>query len=246
MLRLLRRQAINEKGFGLTFGLHSRINDRVQTIVDTLRVGNIYVNRNQIGAVVESQPFGGEGLSGTGQKAGGPNYIHRFLKTRAEESTQLAGRDVTIDEVATALSSVGYVDRAKAIETLTMPGPTGESNQLTTYPRRSVLCLGPTASQAREQLQVARSIGCHVVGVAPGLWEEIDGVLEASALTKLDDVDVVMRWAQDNRDYRVALSRRNGPIIPLLSSKAENRWLKVERHVCVDTTAAGGNAALLS
>ncbi|MFN7598588.1 MAG: L-glutamate gamma-semialdehyde dehydrogenase, partial [Cereibacter sp.] len=70
--------AVNATGYGLTFGLHSRIDDRVQRIVDRLRVGNIYVNRNQIGAVVGSQPFGGEGLSGTGPKAGGPHYLPRF------------------------------------------------------------------------------------------------------------------------------------------------------------------------
>ena len=70
--------AINATGYGLTFGLHTRIDDRVQEIVDRVHAGNIYVNRNQIGAVVGSQPFGGEGLSGTGPKAGGPHYLPRF------------------------------------------------------------------------------------------------------------------------------------------------------------------------
>ena len=69
---------INRKGYGLTFGLHTRIDARVQHIVDGIHAGNIYVNRNQIGAVVGSQPFGGEGLSGTGPKAGGPHYLRRF------------------------------------------------------------------------------------------------------------------------------------------------------------------------
>ena len=72
--------AINRKGYGLTFGLHTRIEARVQQIVDGIHAGNIYVNRNQIGAVVGSQPFGGEGLSGTGPKAGGPHYLRRFRK----------------------------------------------------------------------------------------------------------------------------------------------------------------------
>ncbi|WP_292318830.1 L-glutamate gamma-semialdehyde dehydrogenase, partial [Mesorhizobium sp.] len=66
---------INRKGYGLTFGLHTRIEGRVQHFVDGIHAGNIYVNRNQIGAVVGSQPFGGEGLSGTGPKAGGPHYL---------------------------------------------------------------------------------------------------------------------------------------------------------------------------
>ena len=71
---------INAMGYGLTFGLHTRIEARVQRFVDTVHVGNLYVNRNQIGAVVGSQPFGGEGLSGTGPKAGGPHYLRRFRK----------------------------------------------------------------------------------------------------------------------------------------------------------------------
>ena len=74
--------AINTTGFGLTLGLQSRI-DTVRDYVEKYaRVGNFYVNRNQIGAVVESQPFGGEGLSGTGPKAGGPHYVARFATER--------------------------------------------------------------------------------------------------------------------------------------------------------------------
>ena len=70
--------AVNATGFGLTFGIHSRIDETIARAVGRVRAGNIYVNRNIIGAVVGSQPFGGEGLSGTGFKAGGPNYLLRF------------------------------------------------------------------------------------------------------------------------------------------------------------------------
>ena len=73
---------INAVGFGLTLGLHSRIAETRRTVERLARVGNLYVNRNQIGAVVESQPFGGEGLSGTGPKAGGPHYVLRFATER--------------------------------------------------------------------------------------------------------------------------------------------------------------------
>jgi RHH-type proline utilization regulon transcriptional repressor/proline dehydrogenase/delta 1-pyrroline-5-carboxylate dehydrogenase len=74
--------AINATGFGLTLGVHSRIEETARTVRERVRVGNIYVNRNQIGAVVGQQPFGGEGLSGTGPKAGGPNYLLRFASER--------------------------------------------------------------------------------------------------------------------------------------------------------------------
>jgi RHH-type transcriptional regulator, proline utilization regulon repressor / proline dehydrogenase / delta 1-pyrroline-5-carboxylate dehydrogenase len=73
---------INEKGFGLTLGLHTRIESVVAEVRSRMKVGNLYVNRNQIGAVVGAQPFGGEGLSGTGPKAGGPNYLKRFAVER--------------------------------------------------------------------------------------------------------------------------------------------------------------------
>lgn len=74
--------AVNHSGYGLTLGVHSRIEATIQAIRVRARVGNVYVNRNQIGAVVGVQPFGGEGLSGTGPKAGGPHYLFRFATER--------------------------------------------------------------------------------------------------------------------------------------------------------------------
>ena len=74
--------AVNGTGYGLTFCIHSRIDETVARILKRLKVGNAYINRNQIGAVVGAQPFGGEGLSGTGPKAGGPRYLHRFSAER--------------------------------------------------------------------------------------------------------------------------------------------------------------------
>ncbi|MGE3829708.1 MAG: bifunctional proline dehydrogenase/L-glutamate gamma-semialdehyde dehydrogenase PutA, partial [Parvibaculaceae bacterium] len=74
--------AINATGYGLTLGLHTRIETTVDEVRARVKVGNMYVNRNQIGAVVGVQPFGGEGLSGTGPKAGGPHYLHRFATER--------------------------------------------------------------------------------------------------------------------------------------------------------------------
>jgi RHH-type proline utilization regulon transcriptional repressor/proline dehydrogenase/delta 1-pyrroline-5-carboxylate dehydrogenase len=71
-------EAIDATGYGLTLGVHSRIDATVNHVVDRLAVGNVYVNRNMIGAVVGVQPFGGHGLSGTGPKAGGPHYLLRF------------------------------------------------------------------------------------------------------------------------------------------------------------------------
>ncbi|NOQ94599.1 MAG: aldehyde dehydrogenase family protein, partial [Methylophaga sp.] len=69
---------INDSGYGLTLGIHSRIKHNINSIVKNSKVGNVYVNRNMISAVVGVQPFGGMGLSGTGPKAGGPHYLQRF------------------------------------------------------------------------------------------------------------------------------------------------------------------------
>jgi RHH-type proline utilization regulon transcriptional repressor/proline dehydrogenase/delta 1-pyrroline-5-carboxylate dehydrogenase len=71
-------EAINATSYGLTLGLHTRVQATADFVAERVKVGNLYVNRNQIGAVVGVQPFGGEGLSGTGPKAGGPNYLRRF------------------------------------------------------------------------------------------------------------------------------------------------------------------------
>ena len=73
---------INATGFGLTFGVHSRIDEHIRLLVSGIHAGNIYVNRSMIGATVGVQPFGGEGLSGTGPKAGGPHYLLRFVNER--------------------------------------------------------------------------------------------------------------------------------------------------------------------
>ncbi|MCZ4279382.1 bifunctional proline dehydrogenase/L-glutamate gamma-semialdehyde dehydrogenase PutA [Kiloniella laminariae] len=88
---------INNSGFGLTLGIHSRIDETVNYICQRVRVGNAYVNRNQIGAIVGVQPFGGTGLSGTGPKAGGPRYLHRFATEYAVSiDTTAAGGNTSL------------------------------------------------------------------------------------------------------------------------------------------------------
>jgi RHH-type proline utilization regulon transcriptional repressor/proline dehydrogenase/delta 1-pyrroline-5-carboxylate dehydrogenase len=85
--------AVNNTGYGLTLGVHSRIEETWQRVQARARVGNLYINRNMIGAVVGAQPFGGEGLSGTGPKAGGPYYLHRFAteRTRSVNTAAVGG-----------------------------------------------------------------------------------------------------------------------------------------------------------
>ncbi|MFP6740783.1 MAG: bifunctional proline dehydrogenase/L-glutamate gamma-semialdehyde dehydrogenase PutA, partial [Alphaproteobacteria bacterium] len=90
-------KAVNATGYGLTLGIHSRIDEFIDYIAARVRAGNAYVNRNMVGAVVGVQPFGGEGLSGTGPKAGGPRYLHRFATERViSTDTTAAGGNASL------------------------------------------------------------------------------------------------------------------------------------------------------
>jgi RHH-type proline utilization regulon transcriptional repressor/proline dehydrogenase/delta 1-pyrroline-5-carboxylate dehydrogenase len=240
--------AINATGYGLTFGMHSRIDDRVDQVTRRLRAGNMYINRNQIGAIVGSQPFGGEGMSGTGPKAGGPSYVPRFTAPeRAQVSlpqTELAG----VEAVQTAIDLMRPHDTP--LRTVSLPGPTGESNRLSEFGRGVILCLGPSAKAARKQMDVARQNGCAAVGVAPGLTGDgcVDGYLNPQALAGLHGFDAVACQADDDvlRAMRIALAGRAGKLIPLFAEADLAERCRIERHICVDTTAAGGNASLLA
>ncbi|MCH9806401.1 MAG: bifunctional proline dehydrogenase/L-glutamate gamma-semialdehyde dehydrogenase PutA [Alphaproteobacteria bacterium] len=101
--------AINKSGYGLTIGLHSRVNSVADYVARNARVGNLYVNRDQIGAVVGVQPFGGEGLSGTGPKAGGPNYLIRFAteRVRTTDITATGGNLDLLQKTVVSESDAG-------------------------------------------------------------------------------------------------------------------------------------------
>ncbi len=240
---------INASGFGLTFGVHSRVDSRVRKIVSQLRVGNIYVNRNQIGAVVGSQPFGGEGLSGTGPKAGGPQYVKGFSKAHVITRECPQALQVAVAEVQALIDSVQAGQPVK-LGTEEMPGPTGESNRLSTFGRGTALCLGPGAADAQLQAEAASAAGCSSVLVAAGATgnNAHSGFLPRHHLSELRGIDIVVLWSDeaDVREARIALSERQGPIVPLVTTRNVADYCVLERHVCVDTTAAGGNASLFA
>jgi RHH-type transcriptional regulator, proline utilization regulon repressor / proline dehydrogenase / delta 1-pyrroline-5-carboxylate dehydrogenase len=250
---------INRSGYGLTFGLHTRIDSRVQRAIDRVRAGNIYVNRNQIGAVVGSQPFGGEGLSGTGPKAGGPHYLPRFRVPAALSPMRapplVSDRSdgvsppvkITAASVADALAALPPAGDTQ-IAALSLPGPTGESNRLCLYPRGVVLCLGPTAAAAAAQVDICRAAGCAALAIAPGVTDGLDGSFAPPWLRDLAGIDAVVFWGEADpaRGLRRALAARDGPLVPLICDRDIADRLMVERHVCVDITASGGNASLLA
>ena len=253
--------AINATGYGLTFGLHTRIDDRVQHVSERIEAGNIYINRNQIGAIVGSQPFGGEGLSGTGPKAGGPNYLPRFsAPDMADISPEWAGTEAaslaspvspatetspagtgtgTIPGIGAATLPALPAHTSVVLDTLSLPGPTGESNRLSTLPRAALLCAGPTAETAEAQRRAVEALG--------GVAVVATGALTPDALTTGPAYGGVLWWGDLDtaRALDKALAKRTGPIIPLLRGLPDTARVRQERHVCVDTTASGGNAALL-
>ncbi len=223
--------AINATGYGLTFGLHTRIDDRVQHVCDRIHAGNIYVNRNQIGAIVGSQPFGGEGLSGTGPKAGGPNYLARFCAPDRQQS-----REDWSAEIRDLPAASGTAAKP---ETTSLPGPTGESNRLTTSARPPLLCMGPGAATAAEQAKAVFALG--------GTAIQAHGAMDLHRLQHIGGISGVLWWgdAATGREIEQVLAKRDGPILPLIPGRPDRARVLAERHVCVDTTAAGGNAALL-
>ncbi|WP_370277308.1 bifunctional proline dehydrogenase/L-glutamate gamma-semialdehyde dehydrogenase PutA [Pontibacterium sp.] len=279
---------VNAQGYGLTFGLHTRVDSRVERICDRIKVGNIYVNRNQIGAIVGSQPFGGEGLSGTGPKAGGPHYVKRFMtnaqaavEPELKASIDAAALQTAIDQVKGSVLAKAWAqeparkaklvsllgDSANGIEVLSnleaeaMPGPTGELNLLSDLPRGVVLCLGPDKETATQQAAVALAQGNAVVLVAPGIesWARnatevglpvvaVEGLLLADALATTEGFAAVVSSADSNtlRSYRRVLAARDGVLLPLITEINAPERFVIERHLCVDTTAAGGNASLIA
>ena len=240
---------INNRGYGLTFGLQTRIERRIDKLTSALKVGNIYVNRNQVGAVVGSQPFGGEGLSGTGPKAGGPHYLPRFYEPVRPASPVIGGEDLSRDAVQTALDQLPAAD-ARPRSSELMPGPTGESNELFTYARGKVLCLGPTVDDAMKQAATVRRQGCEPLICVPGASgdQALDGFVPREILSALTGMDGVVCWSEieDIRAIRMALAQRDGALIPLITEENFDHQCLVERHVCIDTTAAGGNVSLLT
>ncbi len=274
-------ERINASGFGLTFGVHTRVDSRVEALATGIKAGNIYVNRNQIGAVVGSQPFGGEGLSGTGPKAGGPQYVQRLRKPQQVMMASLRGTPCQLAALQQAIDGLVNMD-ASSWQTTSqrttelaqvfgaatdqvidlcrdkqlLPGPTGELNQLSTHARGLVICLGPGRQQALEQARLALAQGNKVlvVGADISLPEHslplvvVPGYVPADLLTLLHGFDAVACNGEEHylRQLRIALANRQGALLPLITETQDAQRFTHERHLCIDTTAAGGNASLIA
>ncbi len=223
-------EAINATGYGLTHGVHTRIDETVAAILERVRAGNVYVNRNIVGAVVGVQPFGGHRLSGTGPKAGGPLYLRRLTRG-----------------VPASLPTAAIV----------LPGPTGESNTLEFHPRGVVVCIAGDERRLTAQAKAALALGNTVLVKRDLVALRVREVLGNARITVVDRiepgaVDAVLLDVDDDeaRRVRAHFAAATGAIVPIIVPGADGSYdwarLVVERTVTVNTAAAGGNAALLS
>ncbi len=243
--------AINALGFGLTMGVHSRIDSRVQEIAARAKIGNIYVNRNQIGAVVGVQPFGGEGLSGTGPKAGGPHYLLRLSQAKDVSPLLTQAMPALLEVYRRRFADI----RAKSI----LPGPTGEQNTLSLHPRGTLLLAGDEQHLPAQICACIASGNCGIIPTefadqASELIKQLDLAGDAgiriadSPISQLlnKEIQGVIIDGQDRNDVANVLAHSAGAIVALLSINDDQERYYHERTLTIDTTAAGGNASLLA
>ncbi len=267
-------EQINAAGYGLTMGVHSRIDETIASIRAKAQVGNLYVNRNMVGAVVGVQPFGGEGLSGTGPKAGGPLYLHRLADSGQVLPSMLGEREVdglrdpkspfrifaewAFDSGRRDLARLctQYAEDTLLQTQLVLHGPTGERNELNFAPRGRMLCAGAHEDELLRQLAAVLATGNRPLLFDTALCREVVALLPADlavlvefrsrqALSGLAGVLL----AADDAALRVSLASEAGALVPVFMSSAEGYPLYrmlVERVVSINTTAAGGNTTLMT
>ncbi len=213
---------INATGYGLTLGVHSRIDETIARVVASAHVGNVYVNRNMIGAVVGVQPFGGEGLSGTGPKAGGPLYLYRLLARGPDDVMARAlagGEDVVPAQADDALAPLHALQRWAAVGEAwlaalaerfarasrvgvasVLAGPTGERNVYTLHPREAVLCLADSDADRLAQLAAVLAVGSGAVwpAAARSLHERLPDAVRAR-------IELVDDWTSPTVRFDAAL-----------------------------------------
>ncbi|MBL0373772.1 trifunctional transcriptional regulator/proline dehydrogenase/L-glutamate gamma-semialdehyde dehydrogenase [Rhizobium sp. KVB221] len=192
---------INATGYGLTFGLHTRLDDTIAHVTSRIKAGNLYVNRNVIGAVVGVQPFGGRGLSGTGPKAGGPLYLGRLVQVppvpphHSSVHTDAALLDFALWLDGKGAKAAAEVARdygsSSALGLISeLPGPVGERNLYALHPRGRILLVPQTEGGLHQQLAAALATGNSVViDAASGLEPSLKGLPQTVAAR--------LSWAKD-------------------------------------------------
>ena len=265
---------INATGYGLTFGLQTRLDDMVERVTRRVAAGNHYVNRNIIGAVVGVQPFGGRGLSGTGPKAGGPLYVPRFAASAdASLPAVIAPEDPAFAALADWARGADPAVRAAVDQyrgqsrlglEMELPGPVGERNLYRLRPRGDIAMHARTEAGFWNQLAAILATGNRAVIVADGFAVEramLPPAVAARIVYAQQDPGSVERITAaliegDAGDALQKLAARRGAIVtPHAAPSAAMAGsapaypldlLLEEVTLSIDTTAAGGNASLMA
>jgi RHH-type proline utilization regulon transcriptional repressor/proline dehydrogenase/delta 1-pyrroline-5-carboxylate dehydrogenase len=253
---------INATGYGLTFGLHTRLDETVARVTSRIKVGNIYVNRNVIGAIVGVQPFGGCGLSGTGPKAGGPLYIGRLVTTPPVFAARVSHLRSPLHSFADWLDRQGDGEAAaQARRTgdasalgaeLTLPGPVGERNLYALHPRGLILLRPATRQGLFRQMAAVLATGNR--GVVQGMTLPPGLPAEVAARFPVDASGPFAAALVEGDAAKIAATAQCVSDLPgaIMSVHADDHghgycldWLLEEVSTSINTTAAGGNASLM-
>ena len=263
-------EEVNNMGYGLTLGIHSRIDETINFISTHAKVGNIYVNRNMVGAVVGVQPFGGQGKSGTGPKAGGPLYLQKLQKSlqmpylqQSISPTELPSIRLLTDWLITnQFESIANLSKQYSANKLlnysiNLNGPTGEINNYSLQPKGHIYCAStslPTLLNQISSVLASNNI--------PVLSKATFNLLPKSFPVEIKEVciesDHITHYyfqlaLSDSGLY--SLTRHLFTLQPLCittvlltnESDAIPFWLFFhERSISINTTASGGNASLMS
>ncbi|MDE1917839.1 MAG: trifunctional transcriptional regulator/proline dehydrogenase/L-glutamate gamma-semialdehyde dehydrogenase [Sphingomonadales bacterium] len=257
--------AINATGYGLTFGLHTRLDQTIAHVTSRIAAGNLYVNRNVIGATVGVQPFGGRGLSGTGPKAGGPLYLGRLTASlKASQQHPASAIPAPLadfigwleaqGEAKLAATARSYGRSTRLDQSIELPGPVGERNIYACHPRGRVLLKAATREGLYDQIAAVLATGNSAVlseermpaglpaSVAARLSTDVTSPL-AAALIEGEPKEILAVTQQ--------LAALPGSIVsPHAVAVGEvGRYpldaLLEEVTISTNTTAAGGNASLM-
>ena len=259
--------AVNATGFGLTFGLHTRLDETIARVVGRIEAGNIYVNRNIIGATVGVQPFGGSGLSGTGPKAGGPLYLSRLVAEPPKVWPE-GEPDPALRLYADWLVSQGLAAEAEHAAALTSPlgarrelaGPVGERNVYLLKARGLIAAVATSRAGLRAQFAAILAAGCDAAMTAPPAGLPAALALRVKTFDEPLAAPGLAGALIEGEGEAVAaaarrLATRPGPILrlqalaPAALAAGEDydfAGLVEEKVVSTNIAAAGGNASLMT
>ena len=288
---------INDAGYGLTLGIHSRVQRTADHIAANAKVGNIYINRDMIGAVVGVQPFGGRGLSGTGPKAGGPGYLRRLVRPHdaiTHNENTAHPLDGLLHPLIRHAAETGFSNnpdrltptpcrqtfqhiRQAVARAMPLPGPTGEANTLHYEPRGHLAALyRQTDDPVHCLATLVAALGCgnRLSLYVPSAWlewcqrliealiphqpgKETITVTETPPSSRLDELlaephltgIIIPPHSAIRTDIVRGLANRPGSLPAIICEPPGAFYLHrflVEKTITNNTTAAGGNASLMT